>query len=192
MTSKQLKVGFILFAFILAVAFLGGSWESSLAQTPGTVPLRAPLTPAIVPLIPVTGCPGPFIETVGGLCVPVGVVENDLTVKAEVNLNAVGLDNFTTYSDVMLSFVEQKNADGTIKKIMDYEFLENEPGASIYFDLSESSLKAFKQNSSISIFWFNPETSAWEKIPSTLGSGTGQLVAPISVCGLYVVAAPLE
>jgi hypothetical protein len=186
MTSKQIKVGIVLFTILLVAALLGGNWETSAAQ--GTVDddddgdnerARVP----IIPLIPVTsGCDGPRVQAVGGCCVPDGAVIKEQTVMAEVEKNTVGLEQYETFSDVMNCFVEQGD-----REIKGYRFLKP---ASVYFELSAYSLDAFKKDGLISIFWFNILTRAWEKIPTTLESGTNRLVAPAVFSGLFLVATP--
>jgi hypothetical protein len=171
MSKKQFGFIFSIFAALLVVALVGGTWGTALAQ--GTVP-RIPVTGCVSGLPNMGDCQGPYVKDLGGVCIPFVVTEE---VKAKGDQAIPGLDQIQPVTDILKVTVM---VDGT--ETTDFQFSDS---VMVYFTQQGAIQKYMAEPGVYSIFWFDPDASKWVKVETTLLDG--KLVDQNVHSGLYVV-----
>ena len=196
MKSKHFAIVTTLFALILALAMIGGTWTTSSAR--GTVPekspdrghshlpSRPPYRPPHRPhlrLIPVTGaCAGEELEKVGNveLCMADGSLDRSYEVNFEVATIVPAAGKIAQLTPPFSISLVNGNRVTT-----DYKFGED---AALTVELPTDVLDQYKKNDLASLMWYNSQSAKWEKIPATVEDGL--LTAMVSRTGLFILAIP--
>jgi hypothetical protein len=182
MKSKQTTAVFILFSLCMALALLGGTWQT--ASAVGTVPVTPPTNPVppLPPVIPVTGtCVGEIIKVEDvSLCIPDGAVDKKYKAALEIVTDVPGSAQINALTPVVNVYLK----DGVLT-LPEYKFVKE---ALLTIKLSTATVDLFKKNPLVALMHYDLQTKKWVKMPVTVLDN--QALVSISSSGLYVLAIP--
>jgi hypothetical protein len=176
MTKKQFGIVVALFSIMLVLALVGGTWKSVLAEgTQNLTGLGIPVTGCAAGLPDMQSCTGPYVENLGGVCVPLGIQE---TVNAVDDKNVPGKGQITPITSVLKVTVPLNGVDST-----DYIFGE---AVIVYFTNQDAIQKYMADPTKYTIMWYDPAAEKWVAVETMLLDG--KLVDKNIHAGLYIVA----